>query len=249
MLLDCTQIRGRRARSAIIEALWRGTARAAKCDPCCRPVQSHRIDGSLATGSGDEHPGNRIKGNVEHSIRCSVPLALIPVSQPTRSTRNQDNIQPASLTNRPRCKSQPSPASWRSPPLPAPPPSTARCRCGTMQMPPARRTRSSTQRARASPWAPSTPATQSPLESTARSSNCLRESLKLPCSAVSLPNKGVHLLPHEIPLKPTTYVVRLHTDACAQTVQLYSDAECKELVTDESQKCVTDVKSYRIVRL
>ncbi|KAG6365661.1 hypothetical protein INS49_007272 [Diaporthe citri] len=31
--------------------------------------------------------------------------------------------------------------------------------------------------------------------------------------------------------------------------QLYSDAECKELVTDESQKCVTGVKSYKIVRL
>lgn len=62
MLLEWTQIRGRRARSAIIEALWRGNARAAKCDPCCRPVQSHRIDESLAALSGDEHSGNGIKG-------------------------------------------------------------------------------------------------------------------------------------------------------------------------------------------
>lgn len=39
------------------------------------------------------------------------------------------------------------------------------------------------------------------------------------------------------------------TDASGHTVQLYSDAECTELVTDESQKCVTGVKSYKIVRL
>ncbi|KKY37814.1 hypothetical protein UCDDA912_g02159 [Diaporthe ampelina] len=31
--------------------------------------------------------------------------------------------------------------------------------------------------------------------------------------------------------------------------QLFSDAECNELVTDESRKCVTGVKSYKIVRL
>ncbi|KAL1880021.1 hypothetical protein Daus18300_001384 [Diaporthe australafricana] len=31
--------------------------------------------------------------------------------------------------------------------------------------------------------------------------------------------------------------------------QLFSDAECKELVTDKSNECVTGVKSYKIVRL
>lgn len=39
------------------------------------------------------------------------------------------------------------------------------------------------------------------------------------------------------------------TNIATRTVQLFSDAECKELVTDESQKCVTGVNSYRIVRL
>ncbi|KAG8161668.1 hypothetical protein KVR01_008655 [Diaporthe batatas] len=31
--------------------------------------------------------------------------------------------------------------------------------------------------------------------------------------------------------------------------QLYSDAECTQLVTDESRKCVTGVKAYKVVRL
>ncbi|KAJ0107697.1 hypothetical protein J7T55_010303 [Diaporthe amygdali] len=31
--------------------------------------------------------------------------------------------------------------------------------------------------------------------------------------------------------------------------QLFSDAECKDLVTDKSGECVTGIKSYKIVRL
>lgn len=48
---------------------------------------------------------------------------------------------------------------------------------------------------------------------------------------------------------PERDLIRSPANIAARTVQLFSDAECKELVTDESQKCVTGVNSYKIVRL
>lgn len=219
------------------------TARAAKCDPCCRPGQSHRIDESLAAGSSDEDPRKSYKG-VHRTFHSRSTFFWFLISQPTRPTRTKTASSPQVSRIIPRCRSRPSPASWPSRSLPAPPPSTALCKCGTTRMPPAPRAQSSTQRARASHWALSTPVTRSPPASTVLSSNYSKASPSLPCSAVSLPTKRIHLI-----LQNEMRSLDQQLTFIPQKVQLFSDAECKELVTDESQKCVTGVKSYKVVRL